>query len=169
MVYAATTKELQSNQHIYKDILCDLDSELILWRMNPEKWNLLDIICHLVDEEREDFRYRLKHVLETPQLEMPSINPVGWVTERNYQEQDYYTKLHEFLEERTASIQWLTALENPKWDNVYLHPKLGELSAGMFLHNWLAHDYLHIRQILTIKYHYLKLKSQETLGYAGDW
>jgi hypothetical protein len=39
----------------------------------------------------------------------------------------------------------------------------------MFLHNWLAHDYLHIRQIIRIKYDYLKKTSGEILLYAGEW
>lgn len=33
--------------------------------------------------------------------------------------------------------------------------------------NWLAHDYLHMRQI--IKYQYLKEKTNIDLQYAGNW
>ncbi len=169
MEHSVLISELQVNQNIIRDLLYGLDNDFYLWRSQPDKWNLLDIVCHLVDEEREDFRYRLKHVLETPQKEMPSINPVTWVTDRKYQEQDYDKTLRKFITERAASLDWLNSLPNPKWDHFYSHPKLGKLSASMFLHNWVAHDYLHIRQILNIKYNYLKFNSTEPLNYAGEW
>lgn len=152
-----------------KKLLSGLNSDLYLWRSQPDKWNLLDIICHLVDEECEDFRQRLRHVIETPQLEMPPINPTDWVIERNYQERDYSTMLKIFISERKISIEWLNNLSQPKWESFYRHPKIGVLSASMFLHNWVAHDYLHIRQIVNIRYHYLKSNSSEPLSYAGDW
>ncbi|MBK8955125.1 MAG: DinB family protein [Saprospiraceae bacterium] len=160
---------MQTNQKVIKNLLSGLDSDVNLWRTQPDKWNLLDIICHLVDEEREDFRFRLKHVLQTPQKEMSSINPVAWITERKYQEQNFKKVLANFNAERKISIDWLNKLSNPKWENFYSHPKLGILSATMFLQNWVAHDYLHIRQIVGIKFHYLKSKSRESLNYAGDW
>ena len=83
--------------------------------------------------------------------------------------QDYSKKLNEFLEERDQSVNWLRSLVNPKWDNAYEHPKFGKMTAKMFLANWLAHDYLHIRQILNVKFEYLKKDSGETLIYAGGW
>lgn len=169
MEHAALIKDLHANQQVFKELLSNLDSDLYLWRPQPDKWNLLDIVCHLVDEEREDFRYRLKHVLETPELQMPSIDPVSWVTVRKYQEQDYNQSIGRFMTERTASIDWLNSLSNPAWDRFYSHPTLGNLSASMFLHNWVAHDFLHTRQVLHNKYHYLSSSSSEPLNYAGNW
>ena len=43
------------------------------------------------------------------------------------------------------------------------------MSAKLFLTNWLAHDYLHIRQIIRYQYHYLKESTAIDLGYAGNW
>ncbi len=43
------------------------------------------------------------------------------------------------------------------------------MTAKMFLSNWLAHDYLHIRQITKLKYDYLKQLTNEDLNYAGNW
>ena len=77
--------------------------------------------------------------------------------------------LERFLNEREESIQWLETLTNPPWDNAHLHPKLGPMSASLFLNNWLAHDYLHIRQITKLKYDRLKAISGENLDYAGNW
>ena len=61
-------------------------------------------------------------------------------------------------------MEWLKSLKNPLWTNSYNHPKLGSLSAHLFLSNWLAHDHLHIRQIVRIKRAYLMEKSGEDLS-----
>ena len=84
-------------------------------------------------------------------------------------EQDFDQHLDAFLAERRASLHWLKHLSNPNWDNAYQHPKFGPLTANMFLSNWLAHDYLHMRQITRIKYQYVGKTSGESLRYAGTW
>ena len=88
---------------------------------------------------------------------------------RNYLGQDYEAKLAEFLLEREKSIAWLRSLVDPKWDNTYLHPKLGPMSAELFLANWLAHDYIHIRQINRLAFEYLQDQSSIDLSYAGNF
>lgn len=89
------------------------------------------------------------------------------MTEREYIQRNYDVMVNKFLEEREASIAWLNLLKNPNWNNIYQHPHMGALSAKLFLSNWLAHDYLHIRQIINLKYEYLKQHCGEDLRYAG--
>ncbi len=162
-------EQLQKNKGIFKELFKDEKEDLFLWKQTPEKWCLLEILCHLYDEEREDFRFRTKWVLERPNEIPPPFNPIDWVTERNYIQQNYNLMLDKFLAERDDSIYWLKSLENPKWDNYYTHQKIGDLSAKHFLDNWLAHDYLHIRQITKLKFDYLNHHSGERLDYAGIW
>lgn len=161
--------ELARNKETFKGLLNGIEEPFYRWRTQPEKWNLLDIVCHLYDEEREDFRARVKSVLENPDKPLTPINPVAWVNERQYSEQNYQTKLADFLSEREKSVKWLKSLTSPQWDNQYEHPSLGPMSAQLFLANWLAHDYLHIRQIIRLKFAYLQQRSNEDLSYAGNW
>lgn len=169
MNHIEITQELERNQAAFKALLTGISKAETLWKPLPDKWCLLEIVCHLRDEEIEDFRARTRHVLETPSDPMPPINPSGWVQERSYITQDYSGVLARFINEREQSIQWLQSLSSPKWDNAYIHKTLGPMSANLFLNNWLAHDYLHIRQILNLKYAYLKQTTGETLEYAGGW
>jgi len=162
-------EQLQQNKSVFYNLLKDIKEDMFLWKQTPEKWCLLEIICHLYDEECEDFKFRTKWVLKKPLQTPPTFNPVKWVTERNYIEQDYSNMLNKFIEEREQSISWLKSLNNPKWDNYYVHPKKGNLTAKFFLTNWLAHDYLHIRQIIKLKYDYLEQQSGEMIDYAGIW
>lgn len=167
LVYIAS--ELEKNRSVFQGLFTGLSPEEYLWRPLPQKWCLLEILCHLYDEEREDFRARVRHVLERPEQPLSPIRPVEWVSERRYVDQDYDKVLRGFLKERDHSLEWLRSLEDPRWDNVHKHPKLGRMTAGRFLVNWLAHDYLHIRQVVRLKYNFLKQASGESLDYAGTW
>jgi len=169
MYHKKIIDNLATNATVFSDLLKNKSKEEYLWKPSPEKWCLSEIICHLYDEEREDFRARVSCTLETPGQQPPPINPVGWVTERKYIEQDYDLMVGKFMDERKISINWLKSLKDPKWNNSYEHPKLGPLSAEHFLANWLAHDIFHFRQIIRLQYEYLKFTSGNDLTYAGAW
>ena len=162
-------ENLKRNRAVFDQLLSGITSIEYTWHEREGKWSLLQVVCHLYDEEREDFRARVKSVLENPELHFSKIDPVAWVEERNYAGQDYQVMLSKFLQERDASIAWLSSLNNPEWDNAYDHPKVGPITARFLLTNWVAHDYLHIRQIIRIKYHYLQFQSGQSLDYAGEW
>ncbi|MCF8265032.1 MAG: DinB family protein, partial [Melioribacteraceae bacterium] len=89
MDFKLLATELEKNKNSFSSLLRDVPADLIKWKSSPEKWSLLEIVCHLCDEEKEDFRARLNHVLNTPDKVLPSIDPVGWVEKRNYFEQDF--------------------------------------------------------------------------------
>lgn len=161
--------QLERHRDIFKQFFSGLTPQDLRWKPAPEKWSLLDVLCHLRDEEREDFRARLDHILTTPDGPMPKIDPVAWVTERRYAEQDFDTTLGEFLRERDRSVQWLRDLKDPKWSNVYMHPKVGPVSCDLILVNWVAHDLLHFRQITKLRYDFLPTITGEALDYAGAW
>lgn len=162
-------ENLSSNQHVLSSILANKNQEEYLWKPDTKKWCILEVVCHLYDEEREDFRTRVQHTLATPNEPLPMFDPIAWVKDRKYIEQDYHLVVEKLLVERNNSINWLKSLKNPPWKNAFNHPKLGPLSSEHFLANWLAHDYLHIRQIISLQFHYLKQKSQNELVYAGTW
>ena len=161
--------QLQTNRSTFDSFLRDAPEAVQRWRPHPEHWCLLEIVCHLCDEERDDFRARVRSVLEDPERPLPPIDPQGWVDERRYLEQDFAAKLDAFLEERKASVRWLNGLADPAWENSYQHPKLGPLTARMFLASWLAHDYLHIRQIAKVKFLFLQANAGVSVDYAGKW
>ncbi|PHN04822.1 DinB family protein [Flavilitoribacter nigricans] len=169
MTAAQITQRLEDNAAVFQALLEPVPEAQYRWKPTPEKWSLLEVICHLYDEEREDFRTRTRYVLEQPEVALPPIDPVGWVTQRNYGNQDYTQKIQAFLSERAQSVEWLRGLESPAWGNTNVHPQGGERSAFFFLSNWLAHDYLHIRQINRLKYEYFETHCNNSLAYAGNW
>ena len=162
-------EQLQKNKFVFLELLQDIDPDMSHWKQAEDKWCLLEILCHLYDEERDDFRFRVKWVLERPGETPPPFNPLDWVLDHKYMEQEYKPMLFKFIAERENSLRWLDNLEDPSWGNHYDHPKLGKLTASYYLNNWLAHDYLHMRQILKLKFDYLEHTSGDDLNYAGKW
>jgi hypothetical protein len=138
------------------------------WKSEPEKWSILEVINHLYDEEREDFRKRLDLTLHHPKEQWPGIDPQSWVSLRNYNQKDYQDSLHNFLSERDKSLQWLKSLSSPNLNQNYTHPIIGTLTAGDLLAAWAAHDYLHIRQVANLQIKYLDTMARPfSIRYAS--
>ncbi len=138
-------------------------------RPEPKSWSILEVVCHLLDEEREDFRQRLDIILHRPADKWPPIDPTGWVTARQYNERSLSETLDSFLAEREKSLSWLRSLKTPDWEAEYTAP-FGTVEAGDMLAAWTAHDILHTRQLVEIRYsRILSLAEPFDVRYAGDW
>ena len=140
------------------------------WKPDSESWSVLEIVCHLVDEETDDFRARVISTLEDPARPWTPIDPEGWAIKHEYHAQDLQLKLDRFIQLRAQSIELLRSIASPDWSRSYRHPKIGDLSAGYMLSCWCAHDALHLRQI-TKRLHQLALRDgrDSKLEYAGGW
>jgi len=135
----------------------------------PESWSILEVICHLGDEERDDFRQRVDFTLNRPGEIWPPIHPGAWVTERKYNERDLEQSLQDFLAERGRSLVFLKGLESANWNASATTP-YGERKAGDLLGSWVAHDNLHMRQLVELRrVRVEKLTGPYDIGYAGDW
>jgi hypothetical protein len=159
--------QLESNARVFKELFDSCTPEMVRWRMAEDKWSIHEIACHLYDEERDDFGIRTRHVIEQRTGEMPKADPVNWVKDRDYDSKDFKKTVEDFLVERSKTIEWLRSMKTIPLGNFYVHPKFGNLTVKMFLANWVAHDYLHVRQILKNKYAWLQAISSEKLDYAG--
>ena len=139
------------------------------WKPDPDSWSILEVVTHLYDEERLDFRVRLNIILHHPDKPWPPIDPQGWVTERQYNKRDLGTSIDSFRQERDASLEWLHGLKNPDWDKPYQAP-FGTIRAGDMFAAWVTHDHLHMRQLVELhRALTAKEASPYKLIYAGQW
>ena len=161
--------QLEATGAAIRSLANGLTIEQVRWRPDLESWSLLEVINHLYDEEREDFRAHLSGVLQNPPLPWSIIDPQSWVKERRYNETDLHLTIDNFLRERSISLAWLLSLSEPDWEAAYVGPS-GKLSAGDILASWAAHDLLHLRQMVELRYACLALTAEPyEIGYAGDW
>jgi hypothetical protein len=162
-------ERLSANASVFEGLLRGVTDEQARWKPAPEKWSILEVVNHLDDEERDDFRFRLDSVLHHPERLWPPIDPPGWAVARKYNERDLDESLARILGERRKSIEWLKSLREPRFENKYQHPQ-GVISAGDLLASWVAHDYLHVRQLARLHWQYLNsLCPPFKTEYAGEW
>lgn len=130
---------------------------------------MLEVVNHLHDEEREDFPVRLKAILHRSGEPWPPIDPEGWVTSRHYNERDPGQSLGKFLEARKESLAWLNGLDSPDWEAA-VEVSWGRMTAGDMFSSWVAHDLLHMRQLVELQWAYAaRLVSPYRTDYAGAW
>lgn len=164
--------QLESSAPAIAALIADMDDEQARWKPVPESWSALEVICHLVDEERADFRLRLDMTLHRPEEELPSIDPAGWVLSRAYNARDPEAMLVAFRAERAQSLEWLRGLGERNWEQPANHPGLAPygVRAGDLLTSWVAHDLLHLRQLIELRYAYLESQAAPfDVRYAGEW
>ncbi|MEJ2289479.1 MAG: DinB family protein [Deinococcales bacterium] len=158
---------LAASVRVIQDLVTGVSVGQARWKPGPERWSILEVVNHLHDEEREDFRFRFRHLLERSPEPPPPIDPPRWVVERRYNERELGPSLESFVAERRVSLAWLASLERP--DLEAASPVTGR-SAGELLAAWVAHDLLHVRQITKLHYDYWAREvSPLRLEYAGEW
>lgn len=165
----AALARLEANARAIAALAEGVGAEQAVWRPEPEAWSLVETLAHLADEERHDFRARLELCLRDPSLPWPPIDPAGWVTARAYRRRPLAEALADFQAERARSLAWLAGLEAPDWRLTAVRP-VRSLSAGDLLHSWLAHDLLHLRQLVELQRAWLvRAAGDFDTGYAGEW
>lgn len=161
--------QMTNNAATVRNLTQGIAEEQSRWKPNPESWSILEVVNHLYDEEHADFRMRLDYILHHPGQPWPPINPQGWVTERQYQQRTLEESVNRFLYEREKSLAWLKELANPHWQTEAKTP-FGTMMAGDMFASWLAHDLLHLRQLLELHWAYTIQSVQPyRVDYAGEW
>ena len=169
MDHIAITNQLTRNAETIRHMVAGIADEQARWKPTPKDWSILEVINHLYDEEREDFRTRVDYTLHRPGEDPPRIDPEDWVTARGYNQRDLAESVQNFLQERQQSVAWLQGLTDPDWERSYKRPQF-EIKAGDLFASWLAHDFLHLRQLVELHYAWVKRSSEPyAVAYAGDW
>jgi hypothetical protein len=152
-----------------RTLLAGIAQEEAQVKPSPESWSFLEVACHLYDEEREDFREHLDFILHRQHEEYHAIDPQGWVTTRKYNEQNFAEMQEKFFVEREKSLTWLQEISESNWDITYTS-EYGSVSAGEMFSCWVAHDNLHIRQLVELRRARIEnITKPYPIVYAGDW
>jgi uncharacterized damage-inducible protein DinB len=158
---------LEQNGARIAALVADVPEAQARWKPDADSWSIQEVLGHLLDEEREDFRVRLDLTLHQPGEPWPPIHPGSWVTERSYNTRDLGQTVAAFLRERALSVAFLRSLEQPDWQTSY---EERTMPAGDLLASWVTHDLLHLRQIVELLYAYARLQQAPySADYAGEW
>lgn len=161
--------ELVDSTDMIRSLLAGITQDEARIKPAPDSWSILETLCHLLDEEREDFRGRLDIMLHRPNEKWRPSDPEGWVSARRYNDQDFAHVKSRFFAERSQSLDWLKGLEGANWDSSYA-TDFGSMTAGDMFVSWVAHDNLAIRQLVELRRARIeRLAKPYALRYAGEW
>jgi hypothetical protein len=163
-------KQLTTNIVAIQGLVAGINADQARWKPTSGDWSIVEVINHLLDEERNDFRARIRHLLSGSDEPWPPIAPDEWTADRAYNQRDLHESGADFARERQDSLTWLSGLAKMDWDIAYVHPPLDGLTAGDLLVSWAAHDLLHLRQLVELKWlHTQTMGAPFSTRYAGDW
>ena len=161
--------ELVNSTDMILTFLAGLNQEEVQIKANEGSWSILETLCHLYDEEREDFRGHIDFILNHQDQTWHPIDPAAWVTDRKYNEQDSRVMKDNFFAERSKSLVWLKGLSNANWDLSHTS-EFGTISAGELFSSWVAHDNLGLRQLVELRRSRIeKITQPYSITYAGKW
>ena len=159
-------RQLTGNAGAMRALVQTISDEQAQWKPNPDTWSMKQVMEHVYNEERIDFRKILKRMLNDPS------QPSG---EEYMPVESCCKALDDFLMEREASIKWLRTLKSPDWNVPSQWPFGPEgivttFSAGDVLLSWVEHDILHLRQVIELQHAWNeKQASPYSFMYAGGW
>ena len=169
MEFQKLYQELTNSTEMIRALLKDIGQEQAQVKPDAESWSILEVVCHLYDEEHEDFREHLDFILHRQNEEYHAIDPQSWVTERKYNEQNFVEMQEKFFAERMKSLEWLKTLSDADWETTYTS-QYGSVTAGEMFSCWVAHDNLHVRQLVELRrLHVERITKPFDLEYAGEW
>lgn len=169
MEFNTLFQELQHSTEMIRALLAGVEPEAARLKPSADSWSILEVVCHLYDEEREDFREHLDFILHRQHEQWHMIDPQGWVTQRKYNEQNFAEMQGKFFAEREKSFEWLKGLQDPDWEKTFAS-EYRTISAAEMFACWIAHDNLHVRQLVELRRNRLEnITKPYDLEYAGDW
>jgi hypothetical protein len=145
---AAVAQLLQSAAAVIHAELAGLPPAMLAWHPAAGEWCAKEVLGHLIETEQRGFAGRIRIILagDRPKLE-------GWDQEavaraRRDCECDWASLWEEFSRLRAASVPLVAGLRPADLPRGGQHPKVGFLTVGDLLHEWVHHDRNHIRQML---------------------
>lgn len=160
-------RQLTANAETIRVLVQAVSDEQAQWQPNEETWSIAQVMEHLYNEERIDFRQHLQEMLSNPP------QPWGALRGQYVAVASCREALDRFWDEREASVVWLKKLQSPNWDaksQVSFGPQaeMITLSAGDVLVSWADHDLAHLRQMVRLLHTWHEQRSTPySVEYAG--
>jgi hypothetical protein len=164
---AAARTELARTPSVVTGLVDGLDETGWTARPVPGEWSAVEIVCHLRDEETEDFGARVRAVI-AGETRFARIDPEAWATERRYLDEPLAPVLADLRARRAATLDYLAGLDAGRLRQAVPLRGGGSLSGLDLVVAWVAHDRLHLTQLAaTLARTWANCWSPLLAAYAG--
>ena len=112
------------------------------------EWCAKEVLGHLIEAERRGFAGRIRLILVETNPRLEGWDPDEVARVRKDCVRPIAELLAEFAEVRPQSVALVRGLRDADLARAAIHPKVGRLSVGDILQEWVYHDRNHIKQAL---------------------
>lgn len=126
-----------------------IDVKAHYWNQNPDpdEWSPMQILCHLLESEKQVQRPRLERILAETNPFLVSPSPPAGPHEALPCDDDGIRVAKQFAQTRMQTIEWLQHLQHDDWRRPARHSIFGPTSLLEMAHFTAQHDRLHINQL----------------------
>ncbi len=137
---------LSSTPAVLNSLLLNLDSDSWSRKTDKDDWNLIELICHLRDTEREIHSMQLKLFNGHEEPFIPRPDTGVWASQRDYLHENGRQALQEFNIARKETIDFLQKISDEAWNRKARHAIFGPTNFLEVVSFMADHDRLHIQQ-----------------------
>jgi uncharacterized damage-inducible protein DinB len=130
---------------ILERILDQISPERYDESINPDRFNLTQMVAHLADAELI-FLDRCVMGVEKPGTVVEPFDEGQRAVEKNYAEKDLRHELAVFANRRRETVAYLESLNEDQLSGYYSHPVLGDMTIPRHIAFLTGHDLYHIEQ-----------------------
>jgi hypothetical protein len=124
-----------------------LPERVVGWHPAPGEWCAKEVVGHLIETERRGFAGRVRGILAGEPIQ--SWDQVSVARERRDCARPLAALLDDFLGLRRDGADLVERLRPEDLARGGEHPKVGRLTVGDLLHEWVHHDRNHLKQIMS--------------------
>ena len=128
-------------------LLRPIDAAAAQWRAAPDEWCIADVVAHLSYCEAP-YLARLRRVVEQDNPFEPSLLPDESAHDLSLPLADL---LAAFVARRVETVAFLTGLEQRDWGRPLVHETVGPTKLRDQVQELVAHDNLHLGQVVTLR------------------
>jgi hypothetical protein len=145
---SAVAELLGAAATIIRAELSALPAEVLTWHPAGGEWCAQEVVGHLIEAEKRGFAGRIRIILANDSPKFEGWDQDAVARARKDCDRDWAGLRDEFSVLRADSVPLVAGLGSADLKRGGHHPKVGFLTVGDLLHEWVHHDRNHIRQML---------------------
>lgn len=154
---------LERTPSVLKSLLSGLSDDWIMNNEGPDTFSPYDVVGHLINGEKTDWRLRTDMILEYGDLKT-FVRFDRFAQYESSKGKTLSQLLDEFEKLRKENMQWFRSqkISETDLDKKGMHPVLGHVTLRNLLATWVIHDLTHIAQVS-------RVMAKQYKGEMGPW
>jgi hypothetical protein len=148
MTPAEVADLLEYSGGAYLGALRSVPPEAASWHPAEGEWCVNECVGHVIEAEKLAFAGRIRTILAADNPTFQTWNQATVAESRHDCERSPQDMLEQFEPLRRDSLGLIRSLRAEDLTRAGTHPKVGRLTVGDLLHEWVHHDGNHLRQAL---------------------